>query len=93
MASAFFRALKKSSLRCPIVDYGLPGPFRCSSRKLLILSVKLSGQIRKLPASKRVGVVLPPGLAGTIATIGIFFAGRIPVHLNFSLGPEVQLPL
>jgi acyl-[acyl-carrier-protein]-phospholipid O-acyltransferase/long-chain-fatty-acid--[acyl-carrier-protein] ligase len=93
LASAFFRALKKSTVRWPIVDYGLPGPFRCTRRKLLVLSVKLSGQIRKLPASKRVGVVLPPGLAGTIATMGIFFAGRIPVHLNFSLGPDVAQKL
>lgn len=89
LALAFFCALKKKSSIMPIVDYGMSEPFRCSRKKLLVLSIKLASQIRKPSVSKRVGVVLPPGLAGTIATLGVFFAGKIPVHLNFSLGSEV----
>ncbi len=33
--------------------------------------------------------MLPPGLAGTIANLAVFFAGKTPVNLNFSLGSSV----
>ena len=89
MADALFRSLKKKSNRLPLVDYGLPGPFVCSRNKLLLLSVKLAAYLRKNSQAQRIGIVLPPGLAGTIANLAVFFAGRTPVNLNFSLGSSV----
>jgi acyl-[acyl-carrier-protein]-phospholipid O-acyltransferase / long-chain-fatty-acid--[acyl-carrier-protein] ligase len=89
MADALFRSLKKKSNRLPLVDYGLPGPFICSRKKLLLLSVKLAGYLRKNCKSQRIGIVLPPGLAGAIANLAVFFAGKTPVNLNFSLGSSV----
>ena len=38
-----------------------------------------------IPA-ERVGIVLPPGIAGTVANLGVLFAGKIPVNLNFTAG-------
>lgn len=89
MAERFFESLTKKSSEPPLVDYGLPGPFVCSRKKLLILSIKLGTYLRKNCQSQRIGVVLPPGLAGTIANLAIFFAGKTPVNLNFSLGSKI----
>ena len=36
----------------------------------------------------RVAIVLPPGKAGLIANLAVLFAGKIPVNLNFTAGPE-----
>ena len=93
LAEAFFKSLKNRGSDLPIVDYGFPDPFRCSSKKLLLLSLKLAIQIRKSSKSNRVGIVLPPGLAGTIANLGVFFSGKVPVNLNFSLGPTITQKL
>jgi acyl-[acyl-carrier-protein]-phospholipid O-acyltransferase / long-chain-fatty-acid--[acyl-carrier-protein] ligase len=35
---------------------------------------------------RRVGIVLPPGIAGTVTNLGVLFAGKIPVNLNFTAG-------
>ena len=72
-----------------MVDYGLPGPCVCSRNKLLLLSVKLAAYLRKNCQAQRIGIVLPPGLAGTIANLAVFFAGKTPVNLNFSFGSSV----
>jgi acyl-[acyl-carrier-protein]-phospholipid O-acyltransferase/long-chain-fatty-acid--[acyl-carrier-protein] ligase len=93
LAHAFFLALRKKSKKLPLVDYGLPKPFFCERNKLLLLSVKLGLHLRNKVNSKRVGVVLPPGLAGTIANLAIFFSGKVPVNLNFSLGNKVAKQL
>lgn len=93
LAMAFFKALKKKSSQFAVIDYGLPQPFRCSRQKLLLLSLKLAIQIRRSSRANRVGIVLPPGLGGIIANLGVFFAGKVPVNLNFSLGPVVTQKL
>ena len=36
----------------------------------------------------RVAIVLPPGKAGLIANLAVLFAGKTPVNLNFTAGPE-----
>ena len=58
-------------------------------KKLLLLSVKLAAYLRKNSCSPRIGVVLPPGLLGVVANLGILFAGKVPVNLNFSLGSNI----
>jgi acyl-[acyl-carrier-protein]-phospholipid O-acyltransferase/long-chain-fatty-acid--[acyl-carrier-protein] ligase len=30
-------------------------------------------------------VILPPGIAGTLANLGLLFAGKVPVNLNPTL--------
>ena len=90
---AFFLALRKKSKILPLVDYGLAKPFFCERKKLLLLSVKLGLHLKNNVDSRRVGVVLPPGLAGTVANLAIFFSGKVPVNLNFSLGHKVAQKL
>jgi len=34
------------------------------------------------------GVLLPPSVAGAIANVGVTMAGKVPVNLNFTAGPE-----
>lgn len=36
---------------------------------------------------QRVGIVFPPGLGGYIANLAVTLAGKVPVNLNFTLGP------
>src|SRR5437588_1691034 len=36
------------------------------------------------------GVLLPASIAGALVTLGITLAGRIPVNLNFTAGPEAM---
>jgi len=93
LANAFFLALRKKSKILPLVDYGLPKPLFCDRKKLLLLSVKLGLHLKNNVDSRRIGVVLPPGLAGTVANLAIFFSGKVPVNLNFSLGDKVAQKL
>jgi len=37
-----------------------------------------------------IGVLLPPSVAGALVNVGITLAGRIPVNLNFTAGPEAM---
>lgn len=46
------------------------------------LAKHFSGNLRE----RRVGIVLPPGVAGMVANYACMLAGKIPVNLNFTLG-------
>jgi len=56
----------------------------------MILAAALAfAQVLKLETDQaRVAIVLPPGKAGLIANLAVLFAGKIPVNLNFTAGPE-----
>src|SRR5215813_11608630 len=43
---------------------------------------------RERPADKMIGVMLPASVAGVLVNIGALFAGKVPVNLNFTAGPE-----
>jgi acyl-[acyl-carrier-protein]-phospholipid O-acyltransferase/long-chain-fatty-acid--[acyl-carrier-protein] ligase len=63
---------------------------RLTYGRLATGAILVSKQFRKvLPSDKNVGVLLPPGVGGVIANLGLLFDGRVPVHLNYSLGREV----
>lgn len=55
---------------------------------LLALAWMLSRLILKKTDKKRVGIVFPPGIGGYIANLAVVFAGKVPVNLNFTLGPS-----
>src|SRR5262249_59296866 len=46
------------------------------------------GSRRGRPADKMIGVMLPASVAGVLVNIGALFAGKVPVNLNFTAGPE-----
>jgi len=52
--------------------------------KILGTAIALSKELKKLTQKKRVGIILPPGKGGLIANLAVFFAGKIPVNLNFT---------
>ncbi|MGD7652922.1 MAG: AMP-binding protein [Verrucomicrobiales bacterium] len=56
--------------------------------KVLPVAIALSKVIKRETDQPRVAIVLPPGKAGLIANIAVIFAGKIPVNLNFTAGPE-----
>jgi len=58
---------------------------------LLALGWAFAGELKRRTTSKRVAIVLPPGIAAAVANLGCVFAGKIPVNLNFSLGREQAL--
>jgi len=54
---------------------------------LLSLSWALAQRLKKLTQAQRVGIVFPPGIGSFVANLAAVFAGKIPVNLNFTLGP------
>ena len=43
-------------------------------------------RLREIAPEQRVGIILPPGVPGTVANLACLFAGKTPVNLNFTLG-------
>lgn len=56
-------------------------------RKLLRAVLVLSRLFRKFP-EKQVGVMLPSSVGGLVAVLALQFAGKVPVMLNWTLGPR-----
>ena len=55
---------------------------------LLALSLAFARRLSVEHPGSRVGIVLPPGLGATIANLGCVLADKVPVNLNFTLGPD-----
>ena len=53
--------------------------------ELLAMSLALAQRWKESVPGRRVGIILPPGIAGTLANVGLLFAGKIPVNLNPTL--------
>ncbi|MGB0334504.1 MAG: AMP-binding protein [Opitutales bacterium] len=86
LAYECFRSLAKKPGRELIVDCTLQ---RRGMKKgfLLAASYMLSRRIREWTSKTRVGILFPPGLGGYIANLAVVLAGKVPVNLNFTLGP------
>ena len=56
--------------------------------KVLASAIAFSKVIKMETDQARVAIVLPPGKAGLIANLAVLFAGKTPVNLNFTAGPE-----
>jgi len=85
-----FNSLRFSPFKNFLIDYGLPGKKIFPRGVVLSLSLLLSRRIADQVEGQRVGVLLPPGLPGFVANFGLFLCGRVPVNLNFTLGPEIN---
>ncbi len=55
---------------------------------LLALAVMLARRLERWTARRRVGVLFPPGIGAFLANLAVVLAGRVPVNLNFTLGPD-----
>ena len=53
---------------------------------LLALGLAFRDRLGKATSTRRVGIVLPPGIGATVANLACVLGGKTPVNLNFSLG-------
>ncbi len=59
--------------------------------RTLIGSLLLSRWIRRhCSGEKMVGLLLPASIGGALANIATLLAGKVPVNLNFTIGPEAM---
>ncbi len=57
--------------------------------RCLVASVMFAGWLRRQrPAEERIGLLLPASVGGALANLGTLLAGKVPVNLNFTAGPE-----
>ena len=70
-----------------IVDRNLQGR-TMKSGFLLAISFMLSRRLTHWTSKNRVGILFPPGLGAYIANLAVVLAGKVPVNLNFTLGPS-----
>ncbi|MDD3179674.1 MAG: MFS transporter [Opitutaceae bacterium] len=54
--------------------------------QLLAAAAAFSRHIKKIVPEQRIGIVLPPGIAGTLVNLAVVCAGKTPVNLNFTTG-------
>ena len=97
LGEAAFRLRTKDNLGRRILESLSDEPFRTAlvdptgekkslrAGELLALSMALARQWKKSLPERRIGVILPPGTAGTLANVGLLFAGKVPVNLNPTL--------
>lgn len=86
LASELLRALRRHPGKVAVEDPCSPVK-RLRNSGLLTGSRLLAGQWKALPG-RRIGLLLPPGTAGTLANLGVVFSGKIPVNLNPTLTPD-----
>jgi acyl-[acyl-carrier-protein]-phospholipid O-acyltransferase / long-chain-fatty-acid--[acyl-carrier-protein] ligase len=58
--------------------------------RMLTGGVLVSNWARTRRDQEMIGVLLPPSVAGALVNVGITLAGRVPVNLNFTAGPEAM---
>ena len=85
IADYCFRGLARRPFFEHLIDY-TAGRKSLKSGIILALALLTSKVFRGRIAGERVGIVLPPGIGVTIANLGVLFAGKIPVNLNFTSG-------
>jgi len=85
IADVCFRGLAGRPFFEQLIDY-TAGRKSLKSGIILVLGLLISKYVKSNIPGRRVGIVLPPGIAGTVANLGVLFAGKIPVNLNFTAG-------
>ena len=97
LGEAAFRLRTKDNLGRRILESLSDEPFRTAlvdptgekkslrAGELLALGMALARQWKKSLPERRIGVILPPGTASTLANVGLLFAGKVPVNLNPTL--------
>lgn len=86
LAVALLEGLKKHGGRHKIVDGS--DDTSLSFDRVLAAAIAFSKVIIESTSQPRVGIVLPPGKGGLIANLAVVFAGKVPVNLNFTAGPD-----
>ncbi|MDA8991059.1 AMP-binding protein [Opitutales bacterium] len=84
---AIFFAVHRRLFSVVVNDFSQSIPIPAKGYTLLVLSLLLSQKLRLHP-QRRVGLALPPGIAGIIGNIAVLFAGKIPVNLNLTVSRD-----
>jgi acyl-[acyl-carrier-protein]-phospholipid O-acyltransferase/long-chain-fatty-acid--[acyl-carrier-protein] ligase len=79
----FIRTAKNFSKKTAIVDRTTEKRIKYS--KALIAALILGGKFKKYPEGF-IGVMIPTSAGSFLATLGVLFAGKIPVMINYSTG-------
>lgn len=87
LASRLVQALESNPWKVCLCDPSAPKK-ELRGGDMLALSWLLARRWRKAMNEQRVGIILPPGLAGGVANVALVLAGKIPVNLNPGLGAE-----
>ncbi len=61
---------------------------RLNYTKLLGASLALAKELKRIIREPRIGIILPPGKGGIIANYACFFAGIVPVNINYTSSEE-----
>ncbi len=80
-----FKALCKKPWQPLIID-SFPKRRALSRGTTLALALTLAQRWCSTIPQSRVGIVLPPGIGGTVANLALALMGKIPVNLNFTAG-------
>jgi acyl-[acyl-carrier-protein]-phospholipid O-acyltransferase/long-chain-fatty-acid--[acyl-carrier-protein] ligase len=84
LGERFLRAARYHRRRTALVD---SSGTRLTYAQLLRASLALRARLlRELADEERVGILLPPGVGAVLATLAVTLSGKVPVHLNYSLG-------
>jgi acyl-[acyl-carrier-protein]-phospholipid O-acyltransferase/long-chain-fatty-acid--[acyl-carrier-protein] ligase len=86
LAMTLLEGLKKNGSKYRILDGS--DDSELGYDKILAVAIVFSKFIKEETDQPRVAIVLPPGKAGLIANLAVLFAGKVPVNLNFTAGPE-----
>lgn len=84
----FVRMCRRNAHRQKVVD---STGVRLTGRELLLRSLALRRiLLREVLRTEdgRLGLLLPPSVAGLLANVAVTLAGRIPVNLSYTLGAE-----
>ena len=84
LGEACLRGLMKTARRVAVVD-GMDHRMMTGGT-LLAAGIALSRYVKRECPRHRVAIVLPPGIGGMIANLGVLLADKVPVNLNFTAG-------
>ncbi len=85
LGAACFRSLAGHPGRVILVDR-TTGRKELTAGKILAVSLALSRRWKTAIPGKRVGVVFPPGIGGTLTNLALVLCGKIPANFNFTMG-------
>lgn len=86
LAVALLEGLKKHGSKHKVLDGSDDSSLGFD--RVLPAAIAFSKVIIEATSQPRIGIVLPPGKAGLIANLAVIFAGKVPVNLNFTAGPD-----
>ena len=90
LPKALFHSIRARFFANVVIDYGRSEPIRMKGWTVVVLALFLSRKI-KTYESRRIGLALPPGVAGILGNLAVLFAGKVPINLNLTVSKESMI--